>query len=129
MKLRTLAAIVLAITLVGSESYSAQLRQTKRKKYRTRQVVVEKVVERVIERPFIIYKTEKILVKKNQNKNRLSLLVGVGPNRLESTSSSVRMEVGPVFGMQYQRTIKEDVSVGLQLQNNRTVLGIIGIDF
>jgi hypothetical protein len=39
------------------------------------------------------------------------------------------MEVGPTIGLQYQRMIEDDLSVGLQLQNNKTVLGTIGIDF
>jgi hypothetical protein len=88
------------------------------------------VVERVIEKPVFVpvYRTE-VIEKRVRKNNRISLLAGVGPSRLVETNSKINMEVGPTIGLQYQRMIEDDLSVGLQLQNNRTVLGIIGIDF
>jgi hypothetical protein len=89
-----------------------------------------KVVEKVVEKPVFVpvYKVE-VVEKKVRKNNRISLLFGVAPSKLEETSSEVTMELGSVFGLQYQRMVQDDLSVGLQLQNNKTVLGTVGIDF
>jgi hypothetical protein len=68
------------------------------------------------------------------NKNRISLLGGHGPNgRVEKTVSTDQVEVetrnGIVGGLQYQRSLNEKLSIGVQGQTNRTGSLMIGLDF
>lgn len=87
-------------------------------------VITEKVV--VVQRPVI---QERILVKKSYKKNRISLLGGMGPTRLEKDSPKVNLLREPVGGLQYQRMVNSSLSVGVQIQTNETVLGSVGLDF
>jgi hypothetical protein len=121
----TLTALILAGLTANAECCIVQCQPPKPKV-----ITKTKVVERVIEKPVFVpvYRTE-VIEKRVRKNNRISLLAGVGPSRLVETNSKINMEVGPTIGLQYQRMIEDDLSVGLQLQNNRTVLGIIGIDF
>jgi hypothetical protein len=121
----TLTAIILAGLTANAECCVVQCQPPKPKV-----ITKTKVVERVIEKPVFVpvYRTE-VIEKRVRKNNRISLLAGVGPSRLVETNSKISMEVGSTIGLQYQRMIEDDLSVGLQLQNNRTVLGIIGIDF
>jgi hypothetical protein len=68
-------------------------------------------------------------VKKIQKQNRISGLVGMGPTNLVVTPSAASIERGIVIGVQYQRMINEQLSLGVQIQSNETALGVIGIDF
>lgn len=73
---------------------------------------------------------EKVVIKHVQRKNRISLLGGLGPIKLDQPSlSEVNLIRGPVFGAQYQRLIAERINLGLQLQTNQTALGSVGYDF
>jgi hypothetical protein len=93
-------------------------------------VITEKVV--VVEKPTIkerVIVKEQIVVKKVYKKNRVSLLAGSGPTRLEKDSPKVNLLREPVGGIQYQRMFSNSFSIGVQVQTNETVLGSVGIDF
>jgi hypothetical protein len=124
------AITVMSFILIGiyakAECCVLQCQQPPEPKVITKTKVVEKVVEKPVFVP--VYKVE-VVEKKVRKNNRISLLFGVAPSKLEETSSEVTMELGSVFGLQYQRMVQDDLSVGLQLQNNKTVLGTVGIDF
>ena len=69
-------------------------------------------------------------------KNRVSLLGGHGAkeglnvSRDESTgSASVESRVGLVGGLQYQRLVFDQLSLGIQGQTNKTGSLLIGLDF
>lgn len=113
-------------------------------KYITKTKVVEKVVDRpvpvIVEKPVKV--TEKVVQvvdkpvlvrrtveKKVYKKNRVSALAGGGPTRLTTEPGSVVLERGLVLGAQYQRSLNESLSLGIQVQTNQTVLGSVGIDF
>ena len=69
-----------------------------------------------------------------KEKNRVSLLAGDGPQNdlnVKKTPTKVTVEssLGAVGGVQYQRLITDDISIGGQLQTNDSVLVNIGIDF
>jgi hypothetical protein len=85
-------------------------------------------VNKVIEKPITITK-EKIIVKKVPKKNRLSGLAGLGPTRLNISPTEAALERGVVGGVQYQRMLGDTFSIGVQVQSNESVLGIVGIDF
>jgi hypothetical protein len=91
-------------------------------------VVVEKEVVKVVDRPVPVRITQTV-VKKIQKQNRISGLVGMGPTNLAVTPSAASIERGIVIGVQYQRMINEQLSLGVQIQSNETALGVIGIDF
>jgi hypothetical protein len=105
-------------------------------KYITKTKVVEKVVEKpvvvtkesvkVVEKPVIVNKT---VYRNVQKKNRVNLLGGTGPTKLSLGSDEARLEREAVFGVQYQRSLNNTLSVGVQVQTNQTVLGSAGIDF
>lgn len=87
--------------------------------------VVEKVVQ-VVDRPVLVRRT---VEKKVYKKNRVSALAGGGPTRLSTEPGSVVLERGLVLGAQYQRSLNDSLSLGIQVQTNQTVLGSVGIDF
>ncbi len=67
-------------------------------------------------------------------KNRVSLLGGVGPSdRLERSSSAGRVDVKSTSqfnaGIQYQRSLSNDISVGGQVQSNKAGALMLGVDF
>lgn len=129
--------IVLGIGQVAAAECCCNCEQPKPKvKYITKTKVVEKVVEKpvvvtkevvkVVEKPVVVTKT---VYKNIQKKNRLSLLGGTGPTKLSLGKDEARMERGAVFGVQYQRSLNNTLSLGVQVQTNQTVLGSVGIDF
>ena len=70
------------------------------------------------------------------DKNRVSALIGrgakhgLGRTNVSATSTEVESNVGAVGGIQYQRVITKDgLSVGAQVQTNRTGSVMLGIDF
>jgi hypothetical protein len=68
------------------------------------------------------------------NKNRVSALGGYGSrNKLATSTTSTTVEVensrGLVGGLQYQRLITDELSIGAQAQTNKTGLLLIGLDF
>lgn len=70
----------------------------------------------------------------SHEKNRVSLLGGFGPQGgLKKTQSSSRVDIetesGLVGGLQYQRKISKDFSVGVQGQSNKSGLISVGVDF
>jgi len=96
-----------------------------------KEVIVEKPVEVIVEKPVdhTIYVT-KTVTKKVQKKNRISLLGGLGPTRIDQPQNNrVDLIRGPVGGAMYQRMLNESLSVGIQGQTNQTVLGTVGFDF
>lgn len=98
---------------------------------------VEKIVEKKVEvlvpvekRVYVDRVVEKKVIKRVQLKNRISLLAGVGPTRINKPQEDrVDLLTGPVGGLMYQRLVTERVSVGLQLQTNHQALGTVGLDF
>lgn len=90
----------------------------------TKEVIVEKPVEKVV------YVEKRVVIKEKRKKNRVSLLGGMGPTKLSQPSSTeVDMIRGPVGGAMYQRSLNDTLSLGLQLQTNQTILGVVGLDF
>jgi hypothetical protein len=101
---------------------------------------VTKVVEKIVEKPVIVpvekivyvdrVVEKKVEVKAKRKKNRVSLLAGVGPTRLDRYSETrVDLIRGPVGALQYQRLLNDTLSIGLQGQTNSTILGVVGLDF
>lgn len=75
-----------------------------------KKVTVERVVTQTVE-------------KKVFNKNRISILGGVGPTGLnQPTATEVDLVRGAVGGLMYQRSLTESWSLGIQLQTNQTAL-------
>ena len=67
-------------------------------------------------------------------KNRISLMAGNGPKEgldraIGSSSVSVESRVGAIGGAQYQRLLNDRLSLGAQLQTNKSVLVNLGLDF
>jgi hypothetical protein len=97
-----------------------------------------KVVPR--KQQFIVTKTkqESVTMCKTEGAsrkhNRVSLLGGYGSNGKLSTTSSaskatVEQEYGPVGGLQYQRSLSDTLSIGVQGQTNKNSSLLLGIDF
>ncbi len=95
-----------------------------------------KVVPR--KQQFVTTKTEVVTMKtcttNDPRKNRVSLLGGHGAKPGLTTSGSpsaleVESRVGVVGGAQYQRMLGERLSVGGQLQSNKTGSLLLGLDF
>jgi predicted DNA binding protein len=99
-----------------------------KKEFVEKKIIVEKPIEKKVFVDRVV--VEKVLVKKPYKKNRLSLVAGVGPTRLDQPNTSqVDLLRGPVAGVQYQRSLSESFSLGVQVQTNQTLLGVIGFDF
>jgi hypothetical protein len=75
-----------------------------------------------------------------ESKNRVSLLAGKGmrsgldKNRKDEETIEIKNRVGAVGGLMYQRIIDQsltplDLSVGGQIQTNKTILFNVGLDF
>ena len=95
-----------------------------------------KVVPR--KQQFVTTKTEVITMKtcttNDPRKNRVSLLGGQGTKSGLTTSGSasvveVESRTGLVGGAQYQRMLGERLSIGGQLQSNKTGSVLLGLDF
>lgn len=97
----------------------------------TKTVVVEKVVEKRVEVPVYIDRTEtKVVTKRVQKKNHISLLGGMGPTKLDQVApNQTNLNRGAVGGVMYQRSLTESLNIGIQGQTNQTVLGTVGFDF
>jgi hypothetical protein len=82
-----------------------------------------------------ITRQQRLVCKAEEKKNRLSAVGGVGPktgfDKSTPTPTSLQVEnrAGAVFGLQYQRKIIKDLSVGIQGQSNSTGSILVGIDF
>lgn len=81
-----------------------------------------------------IKQTDKTMCSAETNKNRVSLLAGNGAKgglSRSSTPTSVTIEsrTGVIGGAQYQRLLTDRISVGAQIQDNKSVLMNIGLDF
>ena len=68
------------------------------------------------------------------HRNRISLLAGNGPKGgLDRSSTpakvSVESRTGAIGGVQYQRLLTERLSIGAQVQTNKSGLLNIGVDF
>lgn len=88
-----------------------------------------KIVPRGVKsKPIVVTKT--IVKKAKIKKNRVSLLAGASPSgKLERDGNEVSTESNLNIGLQYQRLINDNVSIGIQVQTNESVLGSIGLDF
>jgi hypothetical protein len=97
----------------------------------TKTVIVEKVVDKKVEVPVYIDRTEtKVIVKRVHKKNRISLLGGMGPVKLDQVSpTQTNLDRGAIGGVMYQRSLTETLNIGIQGQTNQTVLGTVGFDF
>lgn len=87
-----------------------------------KKVTVTKVIE------------SRVYQSRKQKLNRLSLLGGVGPDRNLDTSisisgASVELENTGLVGLQYQRLVYKNISVGAMGISNGSGLLSIGIDF
>jgi hypothetical protein len=141
----TLTTLILAGLTANAECCVVQCQPPKPKvitKTKVVEKVVEKPVEKIVEKPVVVEKevikvvdrpvpvrVKETIIKKVQKKNRVSALVGMGPTRLSVTQTEARLERGGVVGVQYQRMIGEDLSIGVIVQSNETVMGSIGVDF
>lgn len=91
-----------------------------------------KVVPR--KRQVVVTRVDQIC-RMNQGKlNRVSVLGGQGPTgHLHTTrnggDAEVEGQVGLTLGAQYLRQLNDTVSAGVQVQDNKTVLSVIGFDF
>ncbi len=79
-------------------------------------------------------KTEILTCSEEAAKNRISLLGGAGPKgdlTKDSNGSKVDIETktGAIGGVQYQRKVSKDISVGGQVQTNKSGLISVGLDF
>lgn len=68
------------------------------------------------------------------NKNRISLLGGHGAKAgldkdVNANTATMKTRTGFVGGAQYQRSLSERISVGVQGQTNKTGSVMIGLDF
>lgn len=68
------------------------------------------------------------------NKNRVSLLGGYGPRdglskNVSANATDISSRTGVVGGAQYQRSITDRISIGVQGQTNKTGSLLMGIDF
>lgn len=138
---KLLIGLALLVSLnVNAECCPNQCNTKPKNKYITKTKVVEKIVEKPV--PFVVEKQVVQVVeqripihiintvyKKIQKKNRLSVLGGTGPTRINMAQTEVRLERGTVFGVQYQRMLSDNLSIGIQGQSNETVLGSIGLEF
>lgn len=95
-----------------------------------------KVVPRVQQRLITKVQTKELTVCKEilDNKNRVSLLGGQGltgslDKNIGLAGASVKSNTGLVGGLQYQRSITDRISVGVQSQTNKTNSLMIGVDF
>jgi hypothetical protein len=92
-----------------------------------------KVVPR--KQQFITAETEKTLVCTDSKKNRVSVLGGRGvqegikTTKLSSTTTQAESNVGFVGGLEYQRKVWKDFSIGVQGQSNKTGSLVLGLDF
>lgn len=100
--------------------------------------VVTKTVEKIVyidkpvfvEKPVLVDKVvEKVVtIKQTVGKNNLSLLVGKGPTDIQTSGSRVDLYSDVIGGLSYTRSIGV-LSVGGQIQSNRSILGSVGINF
>ena len=75
-----------------------------------------------------------VLKEAEAKKNRVSLMAGNGPKEgldrsSDGTTVTVESKVGAIGGAQYQRLLNDRLSVGAQLQTNKSVLVNVGLDF
>lgn len=71
---------------------------------------------------------------KQSTKNHVAMLAGQGPTgHLKTTRSGqdaeVESGVGLVVGAQYTRQVTEVINLGVQLQSNKTTLGVFQVEF
>ena len=89
--------------------------------------VVEKEVVRTVEKTVTVTKIQK---------NRLSLVGGIGATgkvdySFDSSAGSFRAksDIGAVGGLLYQRKVSDKISIGVQGQTNKTGSLLLGLDF
>ncbi len=76
---------------------------------------------------------EKTIVKKPR-RNRIKLLAGLGlqgvdAERISRLSAQAQADRGFIFGVGYDRLITDKISIGIQVQSNKSALGSVGFDF
>ena len=92
-----------------------------------------KVVPR--KQQFIVTKTKSTMLCSASEKNRVSVLGGYGnkasvsKTQESANQTTVKTNEGVVGGVQFQRKISDRVSIGGQLQSNKTTSFILGLDF
>lgn len=75
------------------------------------------------------------MCRMNQGKlNRVAVLGGQGPTghlrtKSDGVNAEVESQVSLVLGAQYTRQLNDTVSAGVQMQDNKTVMSVIGFDF
>lgn len=102
--------------------------------YIDRPVLVEKVVERVVEKP--VMKTRVVYEQLEAPKNYVAVLYGTGPElAYDVQGSTARSYRNGTVGAQYSRTLLTSIDksatlgLGVQVQTNESVLGLIQIGF
>lgn len=100
---------------------------------RQQQFIVSKVVRHKVTT------CETVVVKDGGKKNRISGVLGKGPRNglsktVNGTTTAVENQYGVTGGAMYQRQtdlklFDLPVSIGVQIQENATGLGVIGLDF
>ena len=92
-------------------------------------VYVDVVKEVIVDRPVEVEKRV-VVIKHVRKKNRIYLLGGMGPVKLDQVSpTQTNLDRGLVGGAMYQRSLTESWNIGIQGQTNQTVLGTVGYDF
>lgn len=92
-----------------------------------------KVVPR--KQQFLVTKVKSTTLCMASEKNRVSVLGGYGPKgslskTVENTDKvTVKTNEGAVGGLQLQRKVSDNLSVGVQGQTNKTFSFIFGVDF
>ena len=78
-------------------------------------------------------KVDKMIVKETEQKNRLRVMGGVGPDGFSTSKSDKEITVKdknePVFGLGYERKISKRFSLGGQVISNGTYTLDLGVDF
>lgn len=81
-----------------------------------------------------VSKSSTTMCSAEQKRNRIAILGGRGPREGLNTSANptqvnVESKVGAIGGVQYQRMLTDKISIGGQVQTNKSGLISIGLDF
>jgi len=92
-----------------------------------------KVVPR--KQQFLVTKTKSTMLCSASEKNRIAVLGGYGnkasvsKTQESASQTTVKTNEGLVGGVQFQRKVNDRISVGAQVQSNKTTSLILGLDF
>ena len=74
-----------------------------------------------------------VRVREKQKKNTISAVGGMAPTKVSTSvdgnEARVKTELGPVFGVQYQRHFDNSIVIGIGVLSNTTLTFSAGLDF